>query len=221
MTHSRRSLLAAGATGTLALTAGCLGFALGNEPLEFDSDRVAPADETVAETGYEERTVEERTMERTEEIGGVERDFEASIWLSNYSKSVDYMGQTREGSAFAAVSVPGMEVAGQSVNPLDEMSNEELLTEFLGRADSDRGDIENIQQGESFTLEILGESRDVDTFVGESELEGEPIDVEIKLTSFDHEDDLLVLFGVLSKRFAAESANVELLMESAEHPIDT
>ncbi|WP_222918529.1 DUF6517 family protein [Natrinema sp. SYSU A 869] len=220
MTHSRRSLLAAGATGTLALTAGCLGFVLGNEPLEFDSNRVAPANEMVAETGYEEQTVEERTMERSEAIGGVERDFEASIWTSSYSKSVDYMGQTREGSAFAAVSVPGMEVAGQSVNPLDDMSNEELLTEFLDRVDSNRGDIENIQHQESFALDILDDSRTVDTFVGESELEGEPIDIEIKLTSFDHEDDQLVLFGILSKRLADESANVELLMESAEHPVD-
>ncbi len=134
MTHSRRSLLAAGATGTIALTAGCLGFVLGNEPLEFAADRVAPTDEMVAETGYEERAVEQRTMERSEGIGGIERDFEASLWTSSYSKSVDYMGQTREGSVFTAVSVPGMEVAGQSVNPLDEMSNEELLEEFLGRS---------------------------------------------------------------------------------------
>ncbi|ELY80146.1 DUF6517 family protein [Natrinema pallidum] len=221
MIHSRRSLLAAGATGTLALTAGCLGFVLGNEPLEFAADRVAPTDERVAETGYKERAVEQRTMERSEGIGGIERDFEASLWTSSYSKSVDYMGQTREGSVFTAVSIPGMEVAGQSVNPLDEMSNEELLEEFLGRVDSNRGTVDNIRHQESFALEILGESRNVDSFVGESELDGEPLDVELTLASFDHEDDLLVLLGVLPERLTEESANVELLMESVEHPVDT
>lgn len=221
MTHARRSLLAAGATGTIALTAGCLGFVLGNEPLEFAADRVAPTDEMVAETGYKERAVEQRTMERSESIGGIERDFEASLWTSSYSKAVEYRGQTREGSVFTAVSVPGMEVAGQSVNPLDEMSNEELLEEFLGRVDSNRGTVDNIRHQESFALEILGESRDVDSFVGESELDGEPLDVELTLASFDHEDDLLVLLGVLPKRLTEESANVELLMESVEHTADT
>lgn len=220
MTHSRRSLLAAGATGTIALTAGCLDFVLGNGPLEFTSDRVAPTDQALEDTGYSEETVEERTMERSEEIGGIERDFEASIWTSIYTKQVEYRGQKREGSAFAAVSIPGMEIAGKSVNPLDDMSNEELLERFLGQVNNEHGEISDISHDESFSLDILGDGRDVDTFVGQTDLEGETIDIEITISSFDHEDDLLVLLGVLPKMLTEESANVEILMESVEHPVE-
>jgi hypothetical protein len=219
MTPSRRSFLAAGATGTLALTAGCLGFVLGNEPLTFEADRVAPTDGKLGETGYEEQTVTEETIERTEEIGGVERDFKASIWTSVYTKPIEYAGQEREGSAFAAVSIPSMTVAGRSVNPIAEMSNKELLEEFLSRISSENGNVNDIQHEETFSLEILGGSRDVDTFVGESEVDGQTIEIDIKLTSFDHEDDLLVLLGIYPKRLTEESANVEVLMESAEHPV--
>lgn len=221
MTPSRRSLLAAGATGTIALTAGCLGFVLGDEPLEFDADRVAPTDQKLDKTGYEENEVNEETIERTEEIGGVERDFKASLWTSIYTKTVEYGGQEREGSAFAAVSIPGMTVAGRSINPLAEMSNKELLEEFLSQLEGENGSIDDIHHDETFSLDIFGESRDVDAFTGESEMDGQTIDIEIKVASFDHEDDLLVLLGVYPKRLTEESANVEELMESAEHPVDS
>ncbi|WP_049990831.1 DUF6517 family protein [Natrinema salifodinae] len=221
MTTSRRSLLAAGATGTLALTAGCLDFVLGNGPLEFDADRVAPSDDALEETGYDETDASEESIERSVELsGGVEREVRASVWTSVYTKEVEYGGQKREGAAFAAVSIPGMEVMGRSVNPLDDMSNKDLLEEFLNQAAGEHGEIRRIQHEESFDLEILDDGREVDTFVGESDLEGESIEVEIKVASFDHEGDLLVLLGTYPKQLTAESANAEVLMESAEHPVE-
>lgn len=219
MTLSRRSLLAAGATGTIALTAGCIDVVLGNEPLAFDSDAVRPTDDALEETGYAEDDVGERTIDRSVELpGGVERRVEASISTAVYSKAVEYQGEKRDGAAFAAVSIPGMEVAGRSLNPLDDLSNEELIDRFLSEFDGGQGNISNIQHRETFGLGILGGDREVDRFLGESELGGEPIDVEIKLTSFDHEGDLLVLLGTYPKLLTEESANAEVLLESVEHP---
>jgi len=219
MTLSRRSLLAAGATGTLALTAGCVDVVLGNAPLELDSKRVAPTDDALTQAGYTEREVNSDPIERTVELpGGVERDVRATVWRSIYTKNVDYAGQTREGAAFAAVSIPGMEIAGRSLNPLGELSNKELLERFLEQVSTDNGEISNIQQEESFGLDILGGGRSVDLFVGQSDLEGETIDIEIKLTSFTHEGDLLVLLGTYPRMLTAEAANAEELMESVEHP---
>jgi len=220
MTPSRRSFLAAGATGTLALTAGCLDVVLGNGPLEFDADRVAPTADALASTGYQESDVSDETIERTVELpGGIEREVRATIWQSIYTKAVDYAGQTSEGAAFAGVSIPGMQVAGRSLNPLGELSNAELLERFLEQIPSDHGKISDLTQEESFGLDILGEGRNVDLFVGKSELEGETIDIELKLTSFNHEGDLLVLLGTYPKMLTAESANAEELMESADHPV--
>ncbi|OLZ40895.1 hypothetical protein A6E15_07775 [Natrinema saccharevitans] len=219
MTLSRRSLLAAGATGTIALTAGCIDVVLGNEPLAFDSDAVRPTDDALEETGYAEDDISERTIDRSVELpGGVERRVEASISTAVYSKAVEYQGEERDGAAFAAVSIPGMEVAGRSLNPIDDLSNEELIDRFLGGFEGGQGDISDIQHQETFGLDILGDGREVDAFLGESELGGEPIDVEIKLTSFDHEGDLLVLLGTYPKLLTEESANAEVLLESVEHP---
>ncbi|MXV62520.1 hypothetical protein GS429_10690 [Natronorubrum sp. JWXQ-INN-674] len=218
MTLSRRTLLAAGATGTLALTAGCLDFVRGNGPLELQSERAAPTDAALEDAGYETHEIEEESIDETVEVG-VERDVHASIWTSIYSKEVEYRGYEHEGSFFAAVSVPDVSVLGYSVNPIADMSNEDLLEEFIGQLDGDHGSIENITHQESFSLEILGDGRDVDVFEGETDLEGESIDVEIALTSFAHEDDIIVLLGSYPAALAEESANAEVLMESVEHPV--
>lgn len=212
-------MLAAGATGALALSAGCLGFVLGNEPLEFAAERVAPTDNALEDTGYGEQEIGEETIERSVELpGGVERDVRATVRNSTYSKAVEYRGRRQEGAVFAAVSIPSMTIAGRSLNPLSDMSNRELLGEFMSQVDGDGGEVRNVSHEESFALQILGDGRTVDAFVGESDLEGEPIEVEITMTSFEHEDDLIVLLGSLPRALTEESANVEVLMESVEHP---
>lgn len=217
MTTSRRTFLAAGATGALALTAGCLDFVLGDGPLELEAERAAPSDATLDATGYEEYEVKEESIEETVDVG-VERDVRASVWTSVYSKDVEYQGQTFEGSFFAAVSIPDFSVLGRSFNPVADLSNEELLEEFIDQLDGDQGSIDDITHEESFALEILDDGRDVDVFEGETEHDGQQVDVEITLTSFSHDDDLLVLLGSYPAALAEESANAEELMESVDHP---
>ncbi|SDQ63949.1 DUF6517 family protein [Natronobacterium texcoconense] len=218
MKISRRSLLAAGATGTVASTAGCLDFVLGDGPLEFTAARVAPTDAALEETGYEEDGVEEQSFEETVDVG-VEREVEASLWASIYTKERELAGQSHEAGVFAAVSVPGMEVAGYSVNPLEEMSSNELLEEFLNEVEVGDREIGNLAYEESVDLSILGESREVEQFSGETEYAGQDVDVEIALTSFNHEGDLLVLLGSYPEEFSDEAENVEALLESVEHPV--
>jgi len=88
MPSSRRSVLAAGATGALALTAGCFEFVTGDGPLEFTAARAGPTDAALEETGYETADVEEETFDETVELG-VEREIRASFWISTYTKGVD------------------------------------------------------------------------------------------------------------------------------------
>lgn len=218
MNTSRRTVLAAGATGTLALTAGCLDFVLGNGPLELEAERVAPTDAALEDTGYDEHEIEQQSIEETIDVG-IERDVKAAAWSSIYSKEIEYQGQTHEGSFFAAISIPDISALGYSFNPITDMSNEELLEEFLDKLDGDQSSIENITHQETVSFEILDESRDIDIFEGESDLDGQPVDVEIKITSFEHDGDLLVLLGSYPAPLGDESANAEVLMESVEHPV--
>ncbi|WP_254530891.1 DUF6517 family protein [Natrinema gelatinilyticum] len=204
---------------SVATVAGYLGFVPGNKPLTFHADRVSPTDQALSETGSGEQSVKEDVIERSGGVAGTERDFEASFWRSIYTKRVEYRGQEREGAAFAAVSIPEMEVVGQSLNPLDGTSNKELLDRFTNQVQTDQGAINDVTHQESFDLEILGAARTVDSFIGDSVLEGEPIEIESTVTSFSHDGDMLVLLGLLPKMLTEESATVEVLMESAEHPL--
>lgn len=218
MSSSRRRFLTAAVTGSVALSAGCLDFVTGDGPLEFSSDRVAPTDSALEETGFEEMSVEEETFEETVEAG-VEREVKANFWLSSYSKALEIQGQSEEATAFVAVSSPNMSVAGRSLNPIDEMDSEELLDEFRGQIESGEADIQDVQHEETFSVSILDESRDVDLLRGQTEYQGEAIDIELVVASFAHEGDYLVLAGMYPEMFQDEGVNVETLLESAEHPV--
>lgn len=218
MTHSRRTVLAAGASGALALAAGCLDFARGEGPLELESERVAPTDAALAETGYEEEQSQEELIEETVDVG-VERDVRASVWISIYAKELEVGGLEHEGAFFGAISVPDFTALDQSVNPIANMDDEELLEEFLEELEGDHEEIGEVSYKESTTLGILGDERDVTVFEGEAEFRGEPIEVEIELSTFDHEDDLIVLVGSYPTFVTGESENIRTLMESVEHPV--
>ncbi|NGM69499.1 hypothetical protein G6M89_10865 [Natronolimnobius sp. AArcel1] len=217
MTLSRRSLLGAGATGAIALTAGCLDFVTGDGPLEFEANQAAPSADALADTGYEESAIEHEAIHEEVDVG-IEREVRASLWASLYTKERELQGQTEEAGFFGAVSIPGIEVLGRSFNPLADLDGEELLEELMSQLD-DGQEIENIAHEDSFGLEILGDGREVDVFGGEAEYGGETLEVEIMLTSFIHEDDLLVLLGTYPRLLAEESANIEHLLESVEHPV--
>lgn len=218
MTTFRRTVLASGATGALALAAGCLDFALGNGPLEVTAERAAPTDSALETAGYEERATEQRSIEERVDVG-VERDVEATVWASTYTKEIEHRGTEGEGCAFAAISIPDVSVAGRSFNPIGELSNEELLSEYGDKFERGGASIENLTHRESFGLEILGDGRSVDVFEGTTTFEGDEIDVDVAVTSFAHEDDRLVLVGSYPAALAAESATVEELLESVEHPV--
>ena len=294
MPSSRRSVLAAGATGALALTAGCFEFVTGDGPLEFEAARAGPTEAALEETGYELADVEEERFEETVEFG-VEREIRASFWYATYTKSptldddgaeelLEGDGSSLEGTddedgaddvdeiddeeleealldeygdglpddeteaddtdeggtldeldgasmddavpldsgevgehTFVALSTPGIEVAGRSLNPLEGLAADELLEELLDQSDQN---VEDVSHEESFTLEILGEDRDVERFTGHAGANGETAPVTLTVTSFGHADDFVVLLGAHLEAFEAEAEHVETLMASVEHPLE-
>ncbi|MFC4249046.1 DUF6517 family protein [Natribaculum luteum] len=217
--RSRRSLLAAGATGALALSAGCLGVVLGNEPLEFHASRVAPTEEVLSETGYEEHESTNETYREEVDVG-VTREISASYWRSIYTKAVEIQGTAQEAATFAAVSVPGMDVLGTDYNPLSELDNEELLDQLREQIDGTYDGLRDVRHDETIELEILGETRDVDRFLATTDLEGQEIEVAVLLAAFDHDGDLLVLLGGHPEMLPDEGVDLEVLMESIEHPLE-
>lgn len=218
MIPSRRAILAGAVSGTVVLTAGCVDFVTGEGSLELAAERAAPTDNALESTDYEEYEIGRETIDESVDVG-VERDVEATIWVSSYAKEIEFRGREHDGCFFTAVSIPDVSLAGYSANPIEEMSNEELLTEFRDKFAGEYDGLEDLTHTDSLGLDVLGDSREVDVFEGETEFKGEAIDIELQVSSFSHEDDLLVLLGSYPVAFAEESANVEALLESVEHPV--
>lgn len=218
MTISRRRLLASGAVGSLALTAGCVDVVLGNEPYEFAAARAAPTDAALEETGYVEEDVEQDGIEEPIDVG-VEREFRATFWISNYGKEVEVLGERTDAGFFTVVSMPAIEIFGRTFNPIEDLNHEELIEEFEGDLTDDGRTIRNVRHDGSITLTILGDEREVDVFLADMEVNGQEVTIELLLTAVTHEDDLILLVGGYPEQLPDEGANVEHLMESVEHPL--
>lgn len=248
--RSRRSVLAAGATGTLALSAGCLGVVLGTEPIELTASRAAPSTTSLESTGYDETQSNEEHLEETVDVG-VSRELRASYWLVTCSKDVDIQDSVDEGledvdggddaqgatdhaetddvdldglelqggAFFVALSMPGIDILGRSFNPLEELGNEELIDELLSQSGDDDG-VERVEPAGSVSRPILGEERDVEHFEAITEVEDEAVELELAITSFAHEDDLIVLLGGHPAALEDEGDELATLFESVEHPLE-
>lgn len=215
--NSRRSFLAASATGALALSAGCLDAALGKAPFEFRAEPALPTDAALAETGYEEVEVESESFEETVDVG-VERDVHASFWLGLYAKEIEVQEQSVEAATFAAISVPAMELFGSSANPLDDLDSEELVDAFADEIAGEYGELRDVRHDGTVEVSILGDTRSVDRLLAEAEVDGQVVELVLTVAAFGHEDDLLVLVGAYPELLSEEGEDVETLMESVEHP---
>lgn len=213
---TRRGALAGGAAVALALSAGCLGFVRGRDALEFGAGRVVASDDVLSDAGYEQLQSDQHAHEETVDVG-VEREVRATYWVSVYAKEMEVLGVRREAATFAAVSSPALEVFGRSLNPLMEKDRKELLAEIEARFENSYGELRDLRREETIHLPILGEARDVDRFVGTTTVAGDDVDLVFLLTTFEYEDDYVVLLGGHPEPLPDEGVNIELLMESVEY----
>ncbi|MHC3437121.1 DUF6517 family protein [Natrialbaceae archaeon A-gly3] len=219
--RSRRAVLAAAGTGTIALTAGCVDFVLGDGPLEFDAARAAPTDEELEATGYAEDEVNQEIHEEDIDVG-VTRTVRGSFWVSTYTKPVDVQSIDDDGALFGIVSMPKMEFLGASFNPLMALDSEELLEELGDELEGGYGDLSDVAHLETVSseTEVLGEQRAVDVFEASADFDGEDLDVELLVVTVEHEDDYLIFLGGYPQLFPDERDNVRELLGSIEHPLE-
>ncbi|WP_254809964.1 DUF6517 family protein [Natronosalvus amylolyticus] len=211
----RRTALAAGCTGLVSATAGCIGFVLGDESLEYIAEPILPSEPALERTGYE--LSDQGWLGIGETIG--ERDIGAAAWSGTYTNDVTIQGQSQEAAIFACLSMPKIEVAGSPINPFADMTPRELLEEFGDEVDSEFDDIAQPQPtGDSFSLPMLGEARIIEEFISETRIQGEPIELLLWITTFTHRDDVIIVFGGFPRQLADEGVLIEDLMESVEHP---
>ncbi|SDY13119.1 DUF6517 family protein [Halopenitus persicus] len=215
---TRRSIVGGIGAATLASASGCLGFLTGSEPLE-ESASPARVQPNVSEaTGYELQGIEEQTLEETFEIAGQERTVIATNAVATYEKSfeIPLLGDARAG-VFAVVSTPAFEIAGQSLNPVSEYGEAELVDLVASQYEGLRVTDERART----TATTLGTDYEVAIFAGTATFQGQEVDVNVHTGSLRHEEDFLIPVGIYPQQLAdQERANVETLLDSLEHPVE-
>lgn len=202
--------LVAGATATLALgSAGCLGVITGDEPLTFEADQATVSDDALADTGYEADGIDDLVI--SEKFEG--REIEVTNWQAQYERTIDIAVGEQEAGVFVAFSTPQIEVAGRAFNPIDDMSNRELLTEV-------QGEYEDITIGEevnSETVSTLGTETTVDRFDGTATIAGREVDIYLHITRIESGDDFVIALGVYPQQIDDEDERIFRLIEGLEH----
>ncbi|WP_121821913.1 DUF6517 family protein [Halostella salina] len=199
----------------LLATSGCIGFVLGNAPAEFTAANATASEDALAETGYglnESRTVvENRTLD---DLGN--RTVRVEGHANLYTKSDEFLDRRQQVGMFAAVSVPEVQIADRSFNPISNQSNAELVERFQSEIPPEYRDVELSPAGSKTVGGVLGQQANVTRFTGTAEFQGREIEVAVYVTKVKQDGDWVVLMGAHPTQRPEEEFNVELLMQSVE-----
>ncbi|ELZ25405.1 DUF6517 family protein [Natrinema limicola] len=211
---NRRSVLAGlGVTG-LASLSGCLGL------VGLDEHESSPAGVMTTareETGYEQTAIEPLTVER--EVGPTNETVTVTNYMTTHEKAVDMgpLGRQR-GAIFNVLTTPQVSILGRELNPIEEMSTQELVT--LVRQNYDG--IGNIEHQDDTDVTVLEQSTTQSRFTADAEFNGQDVSVNVHITeAVEANEDLLVTIGVYPEyvqRF--EESNITALTEAVTTDVD-
>lgn len=208
---NRRRFVASAVAGGLAATAGCVGSLL-DDLTTYEAVPATVSDAAVSEAGYEHQGTEEDVRE--EEFAS--QTVEVTNYMSEYTRSVEIPGVAElDAAVFAVISTPEVSVAGREFNPVDDMEN----TDIVDMVQDQYEDLSIEESVDSRSIEILGESIEVETFAGSATFtDGTDLDVLVDIPDpFKHEDDFLIPLAVYPEDIPGESENATTMFEGLEH----
>jgi len=178
----------------LAVLGGCTGFVTGSESLDVSAERAAVAPDAVNASGYEMTGSQTQSINQSIEVGGQERQVNARVHVVSYAKTPNLTDGSATGNGTQAlegagtltvVSVPGVNVAGFSLNPLDILP-ESLLFELAGQQGTD------LESTGTTNVSMLGQQVEGQTY--RASVDGTNLAVE--RASVSHEGDLVIAVAV-------------------------
>ena len=198
----------------LLATSGCVGFVLGDEPLEFEASNATVSESGLEETGYAHEESQSLREQRT--IEDVDREVVVEGHVNLYAKTDEFLDREQQIAMFAVTSIPDVEVLGRSLNPLGDLSNEELLERFQSEMPEEYRDADFTVDESKTVGGVLGESANVTRFTGTTEFEGREVEVAVYITKVKHDGDWVVVMGAHPTQRPEEEFNIETLMQSVE-----
>jgi|GEM_PF-192200 len=217
MTVTRRHVLAAGVTAGTGVVAGCTNVV--EDSLSSTAATVSGA--ALAETGYDERAVDELVVRRTVGRFGIERSLEARNWYAEYDRAIplEALGLMRVQAAVVAVlTTPQIAVLGKTFNPVGDFSTNELVALIQSRYDR----LEDVQSVGEESISILGTETTIARYEARARLisERSRLDVDLQVSEpVAHGDDFVLCIAVSPQAggLETESDTVRTMFTSLEH----
>lgn len=196
------------------LSAGCLGFLTGNEPLAAEAEPVNVSDNALEETGYQHNGTEKIALNRSVNISGETRQVRLTNWKSAYTPSEGAVGEFNA-ARFMAYSSPSLENFGIALNPIAQLDAKKTVELILERQNG----MQSFEHVDETEVNTLGKNATVDEFEGTITVNGRETKVTIQMVQVKHDGDHIIAFGVYPTNANEEDA-ILTLIENLEHSSD-
>ena len=218
----RRQVITAIGTVGIAGLAGCSGL---TGDLEYTAAPATLDPEVAAAEGYDTEGPSVFAITETVEVAGESREVGITTWTTGYQSDT---------GPCVVLSTPAVTLAGQSLNPLAQLSGSELITRLLEELGGGASTRELEAAGET-ELSIFGEARTIEEFTGvletggggavPSELNsdgGVPIRLYLLSTTHEYGDggsDVIFALG-FQPQALVDAETMHALFESLQHPVE-
>lgn len=193
---------------------GCLGFLTGEEPYSVESEPIDVSDDVLSTTGYELTRNESPTFNTSVSVADQERSVEATSHMREYERSTDILETDVAVTRFVVLSTPKAEIAGHTMNPIGDWSNNQLIKELVGSYTG----VDSPESEGNRTAVALGEERQISTYTAAAQVaDGISVSVSVHVASFAHEDDYITVIAVHPDKLE-EQQRVDQLLEGLVHP---
>ena len=165
------------------------------------------------DTGYEQTGQRQPEMTRT--FAG--QDVTVTNTVTEYRKdiSLPFLGGSSDIGVFAEFTSPQVEVAGQTFNPISNMSSKDLAQRFQERFDN----MNDLRRESEEEVRSLGSARTVTKFSATVRVDGNDVPVFLLIANFNHEGDVIVPMGIFpQEREDEEGPNIRQLITDLSHP---
>lgn len=186
------------------------------EPIEANASQAVVDDETLAETGFSETSLEEVRVNRSGTLsvsGDVQMDLgytvRATGWRAVYSSAGD-----GPGTVVSLYTVPNAkpERVAATIDPLGDRSLSTIVTDAQGTY----GSVEGLDHTRNRSVSLLGSAVVVREFSATASTGGESTTVTVYVARTEHEGDIVRLVAVAPE--SAESwETVRAILSGVEH----
>lgn len=217
----RREVTIALVVCALISLSGCAQFISGEGPLELEADAAYATDEAIEDAEYELVEKQSPSFNETVTAGDLEREVRLTNQLLVYEKDVNHKGiALKSGSTFMVLSTPAVSIGGESVSPITEMDQDEVIQHIASR--SNTGQLKDIEKVDEYAVVANGDATSVSKYEATATVNGNDVDVYLHLTTIEKGEDAIVAVGVYPALYDSQGHDeMKTLMEGIEHPSDS